>query len=177
MHSRKALDHCNADTIERLPELTTMVNNQNPYTSRFPHLQAPAHEDQDSSDRKILGGQLWDLERLREAAQADQGSGNLLVPITRRCATQLDELRTQGFELYRHLLLLRTSDYRGSVWSRGGSRPGKPGPWLPCDEYVLRGVEFTNPSNGYTGVCDYYFKFCESATGLVFLFVSAHVSN
>lgn len=154
-----------------------MVNNQNPYTKLLPFLVVPETDDPADTERFIRKEPLWDLAEVQELASLDSDQRQTLVPVTARCISRLAELEHNGFNLAQHVQMLSKKHYRQSVWCRGKGQKGRMGPWVPCDDYALRAVEYTNPLTGYSGRCDYYFKFCKSITGTVVLFVSVHTSS
>lgn len=160
-----------------LPELTMMVNNQNPYMKLFPFLVVPETDDPLDTERFIRNEAVWDLAEIQELASRDENPEQTLIPFTARCTNQLEVLKDNGFDLAQHVQMLSAKHYRQSVWCRGKGSRGRMGPWVPCDDYALKGVAYTHPRTGHSGRCDYYFKFCKSITGTVVLFVSVHTSS
>lgn len=153
-----------------------MVNNQNPYTKRLPHITAPPPaDDPDSSDRPIGHTAVWNLKKLQEIANEHSDDHPTLLAVTRKCRNDLKRLCDEpgGFDFAEHILKLTNGNFRKSVWCLSSPRGHTLGAWLPCDAYELS-VPFTHPTTKWSGTANYYFKLCESVTGQILLFVSVH---
>ena len=156
-----------------------MVNN-NPYLKILSNLSAPP-ADSEKSDRFIGNSPLWKLSEIVQIALQHEEVKPTIRIVTNDAIKNYGDLLANGFNLKEAISQIeRSGRYKSSWWCKtspmtdaNGKARGT-GTWIPCDDYTLT-LPFEHPTTGYSGRCEYYFKFCKGLDGSTVLFVSIHV--
>jgi hypothetical protein len=113
---------------------------------------------------KILGGPLYDLERVKLIAQ--DGAG--LVLWTRDCVRDVRELGWDADDVTVLITRLHVAHYIDSGWCANGK-----GAWAAGDAYSVGGLEWV-PTARKDMRIEYFVKFAVNKLGSLVLTVSCH---
>ena len=149
----------------------------NPYVRARSELPwAPSADDPRS---QVIPLRVWQLTDIRAIAEAQLGqpSSSLIVPITDKCNTDIQNLELTTTDLAERLLRLGDANYDKSMWCRGSRKDGvkvsDEALWFPCDAYVLKVREMVRTN--WEGTVEYYLKLCLTPANKVILLVSVHL--
>jgi len=133
----------------------------------------------DDPQSRVLPKKVWELADVHAIArtQLAQATGNLILPITNDCTSDIQNLQLTATGLADRLLQLRDANYDKSMWCQRSKKEGVKVPdealWFPCDAYGLHVVERVD--TGWEGSVEYYFKLSLTQTKAVVLLVSVHL--
>ena len=103
---------------------------------------------------------------------------NLLIPVTRKCATDIQDLEFSAVDLATRVLRLNERHYDKSMWCKRSKSEGVKVPeemlWLPCDAYTISHRERMSVTGRECDV-EYYFKLCLTPMKTVVMLVSVHL--
>lgn len=116
--------------------------------------------------RKISGGPLYELTKVKELATAQYG----VLLVTRKCQDNATQLGLEPADVGQLIEKLGASDYRDSEWCETGKA------WLGCDAYVLKQSAY-NAAARKDYPYEYFLKFAIGKNGLVVMVISCHLSN
>lgn len=114
---------------------------------------------------KILGGPLYDLERIQTIAHDETG----VKLFTRDCVADVGKFFGGDVEEVAGLIqLVRKTDYIDSEWCDNGK-----GAWAACDAYSVRRKEWV-PTAQKEMLMEYFLKFAINKLGTLVLTFSCH---
>ena len=116
--------------------------------------------------KKILGGPLYDLARIKAITQGGKG----LLLWTRDCVRDVQELGWSHDDVIQLIQGLRHDEYIDSEWCSNGRDA-----WAACDAYATHRVERIESINKSIRI-EYFVKLAINKLGTMVMTISCHTS-